>query len=163
VTDPDPASVAADSTPVVVAIDEQSTLDIELDRWSTLATASLIDQGIPAGECNLLFVDESTIHELNLEHRGKDRPTDVLSFPLDGAEANHPDDLIGDIVICPTIAAANAPDHAGQDHHTGSVEDELGLLVVHGVLHLLGHDHEEPAEADAMEALEQALLAAHHR
>ncbi|MEM9468427.1 MAG: rRNA maturation RNase YbeY [Actinomycetota bacterium] len=154
----DPAPTAA-----VIAVDEQATIPIDLDRWSSLAIASFATRGITAGECNLLFVDEATIHELNLEHRGKDRPTDVLSFPLDGAEASHPDDLIGDIVICPTIAAANAPEHAGQDHHTGSLDDELGLLVVHGVLHLLGFDHEDDDEAEAMEALEQSLLAAHHR
>ena len=149
--------------PVVVAVDEQTDLDLEPSRWAELATVSFVDQGVAAGECNLLFVDASTIHELNLEHRGKDRPTDVLSFPLDGAEADHPDDLIGDIVICPSVAAANAPEHAGQDHHRGTLDDELALLVVHGVLHLLGHDHEDDDEAEAMEALEQALLAAHHR
>ena len=154
---------ASTTTPVVVAVDEQSAIEVDLDRWSALATASFIDRGVAAGECNLLFVDEPTIQELNLEHRGKDRPTDVLSFPLDGADADHPDDLIGDIVICPTVAAANAPEHAGQDHHTGTLDDELGLLVVHGVLHLLGHDHEDDDEAEAMEALEQALLAAHLR
>lgn len=154
---------APSSTPLVVAVDEQSVIAVDLDRWSELATASLVDQGIVAGECTLLFVDEATIRDLNREHRSKDRPTDVLSFPLDGADADHRDDLIGDIVICPSVAAGNAPEHAGQDHHTGTLEDELGLLVVHGVLHLLGHDHEDDAEAEAMEALEQALLAAHLR
>ena len=154
---------APSTTPVVVAVDEQSAIEIDLERWSALATVSLLDRGVAAGECNLLFVDETTIQELNLEHRGKDRPTDVLSFPLDGAEASHADDLIGDIVICAAVAAANAPEHAGQDHHRGTRDDELALLVVHGVLHLLGHDHEDDAEAEAMEALEQAVLAAHHR
>ena len=154
---------APSTGPVVVGVDEQSTVEIDVSRWSALAVASFIERGITAGECNLLFVDEATIHELNLDHRGKDRPTDVLSFPLDGADAGHADDLIGDIVICPAIAAANAPDHMGQDHHTGTLEDDLALLVVHGVLHLLGHDHEDDAEAEAMEALEQALLGAHHR
>ncbi len=155
-TDPAPG-------PVVVPVDEQTDVELDPARWATLATAAFVDQGITAGECNLLFVDEQAIHELNLEHRSKDRPTDVLSFPLDGADAGDPDDLIGDIVICPTVAAANAPDHAGQDHHRGTLDDELALLVVHGVLHLLGHDHEDDAEAEAMETLEQALLAAHHR
>ena len=151
------------STPVVVGVDEQSAIEIDVDRWSSLAVTAFVDQGVPAGECNLLFVDATTIHELNREHRGKDRPTDVLSFPLDGADAGHADDLIGDIVICPTIAAANAPEHAGQDHHTGTLDDELALLVVHGVLHLLGHDHEDDDEAQVMESREQILLAAHHR
>lgn len=149
--------------PTVVVVDEQGDIAIDLDRWQTLAVAAFIDRGVVAGECNLLFVDESTIHELNLEHRDRDKPTDVLSFPLDGADASEPDDLIGDIVICAAVAAANAGEHEGQDHHRGTVDDELALLVVHGVLHLLGHDHEIDEEAEIMEALEQQLLQAHHR
>lgn len=153
----------SEPAPAVIAVDEQAALEIDLDRWAALATAALRSQGVEAGECNLLFVDEATIHELNHEHMGKDRPTDVLSFPLDGADATHPDDLIGDIVVCPAIAAANAPEHAGQGHHRGSVDDELALLIVHGVLHLLGHDHQDDAEAEVMEGLEQQILAGHHR
>lgn len=149
--------------PAVIAVDEQSSAAIDLPRWSDLATAALVDQGVTAGECNVLFVDEATIHELNREHMGKDRPTDVLSFPLDGAEAAHADDLIGDIVVCPTVAAANAAEHEGQGHHRGTTDDELALLIVHGVLHLLGHDHQVDDEAEVMEALEQRILAAHHR
>jgi probable rRNA maturation factor len=110
-----------------------------------------------------LFVEEDTIHELNRVHMGKDRPTDVLSFPLEGADATQADDMIGDIVVCPTVAAANALDHAGQGHHRGSVDDEIALLVVHGVLHLVGHDHQDDAEAEVMEDLEQEILAMHHR
>ena len=72
-----------------------------------------------------------------------------------------PEDI--DIVVCATIAAANAPEHEGQGHHRGTLDDELALLVVHGVLHLLGHDHEIDEEAERMEALEQTLLQAHHR
>jgi probable rRNA maturation factor len=149
--------------PVVIAVDEQSAIAIDLDRWSTLATEAFRSQGMVAGECNLLFVDDDTIHDLNREHMGKDRPTDVLSFPLDGADASHPDDLIGDIVVCPVVAAANAPNHAGEGHHGGNVDDELALLIVHGVLHLLGHDHQDDAEAALMEGLEQEILALHHR
>ena len=151
------------TVPAVVAVDEQDDVDVDLDRWQSLAVAAFIDQGIVAGECNLLFVDEATIQQLNFGHRDKDTPTDVLSFPLDGPDASKPDDLIGDIVVCTTVAAANAPDHDGQDHHRGTLNDELALLVVHGVLHLLGHDHEADEEAEVMEALEQKLLQAHHR
>ncbi|MEO0495607.1 MAG: rRNA maturation RNase YbeY [Actinomycetota bacterium] len=151
------------ASPTVVAVDEQDDIELDLDRWQALAVAAFVEQGIVAGECNLLFVDEATIQQLNMEHRDKDAPTDVLSFPLDGAEASEPDDLIGDIVVCASVAAANAPAHEGHDHHRGTLEDELALLVVHGVLHLLGHDHEVDDEAEAMEALEQQLLRAHHR
>ena len=138
------------TVPAVVALDEQDDVDVDLDRWQSLAVAAFIDQGITAGECNLLFVDEATIRQLNFEHRDKDTPTDVLSFPLDGPEASEPDDLIGDIVVCATIAAANAPEHEGQGHHRGTLDDELALLVVHGVLHLLGHDHEVDEDAERM-------------
>jgi len=153
----------SEPSPVVIAVDEQSAVAIDLDRWSTLAERAFRSQGVVAGECNLLFVDDDTILDLNREHMGKDRPTDVLSFPLDGADTSHPDDLIGDIVVCPAVAAANAADHAGQGHHHGTVDDELALLIVHGVLHLLGHDHQDDAEASAMEDLEQEILALHHR
>jgi probable rRNA maturation factor len=70
--------------------------------------------------------------------------------------------MLGDVLICPAVAARHAPEHAG-DHHDGSVEDELALLVVHGILHLIGHDHAEADEALRMREREVALLAAHHR
>ena len=64
--------------------------------------------------------------------------------------------LLGDVVICPDVARAQAPSHAG------TLDDELALLVVHGVLHVLGHDHAEADEAEAMRAKELELLVAHH-
>ena len=64
--------------------------------------------------------------------------------------------LLGDVVICPAVAARQAPDHAG------TVDDELALLVVHGVLHVLGHDHAEAHERPAMQARERQLLELHH-
>jgi probable rRNA maturation factor len=124
----------------------------------------------------VLFVDETTIADLNRRFMGHHGPTDVLSFPIDG-EANPPgrwpdnggpgpdrldddlDDLpllLGDVVICPAVAAANAPGHAGR------VEDEVALLVVHGLLHLLGMDHADEPDRVAMQARERELLAAHH-
>ena len=153
----DPAS------PVVVAVDEQDELVVDLDRWSTLAQAALEYEGVPTGELNLLFVETDSIRELNREHMGKDRPTDVLSFPLDDDDGLPGETLLGDVVVCPAVAAANAPEHDGQGHHRGSVEDEIALLVVHGVLHVLGYDHINDDEAEEMEALEQTVLLAHYR
>ena len=153
----DPAS------PVVVAVDEQDELVVDLDRWSTLAQAALEYEGVPTGELNLLFVETDSIRELNREHMGKDRPTDVLSFPLDDDDGLPGETLLGDIVVCPAVAAANAPEHDGQGHHRGSVDDEIALLVVHGVLHVLGYDHINDDEAEEMEALEQTVLLAHYR
>ena len=153
----DPAS------PVVVAVDEQDELVVDLDRWSTLAQAALEYEGVPTGELNLLFVETDSIRELNREHMGKDRPTDVLSFPLDDDDGLPGETLLGDVVVCPAVAAANAPEHDGQGHHRGSVDDEIALLVVHGVLHVLGYDHTNDDEAEEMEALEQTVLLAHYR
>ncbi|MHB8505067.1 MAG: rRNA maturation RNase YbeY, partial [Acidimicrobiales bacterium] len=106
---------------------------------------------------------------------GKDGPTDVLAFPIDEEPAESgrsPDSggsgpgftgeleevptLLGDVVICPAVAHRNAPEHAG------TYEDELALLVVHGVLHLLGMDHLDDDEAEEMERRERELLARHH-
>ncbi len=152
------------SEPTVIAVDEQDEILIDAQRWAALAAASLRSYGLTRGELNLLFVDESEMHRLNLDHLGRDRPTDVLSFPLDGGEeVSTVEALIGDIVVCPKYAQRQAPDHRGESDHDGSLEDELALLVVHGVLHVLGWDHEEPVEAQQMSAAEQALLAAHHR
>ena len=85
----------------------------------------------------------------------------MLSFPLDADDrAIRTDDsvpvLLGDVVICPDVARAQAPAHAG------TLDDELALLVVHGVLHVLGHDHAEPDEAATMRSKELELLVAHH-
>ena len=110
----------------------------------------------------LRFVDAAEMAELNLSHLGHEGPTDVLSFPIDGDPGAAPDPgddaddplpwLLGDVVICPSVAAANAPGHAG------TYDDELALLVVHGLLHLLGLDHAEVDERLAMQARERDLL-----
>lgn len=158
------ADPVVDGRPVVVAVDEQDELVVELDRWARLARESLVTSGVTDGELNLLFVDESAMTEINREHMGEDRPTDVLSFPLDGADDDpFGDNLIGDVVVCPAYAARQAADHVGESGHDGSIEDELALLIVHGVLHILGHDHAEVDETARMQAAEIVLLHAHHR
>jgi len=160
---------ATGGRPVVVVVDEQSEVVLDLPRWQRLAVASLETSGVREGELNLLFVDESVMTELNRDHMGEDRPTDVLSFPLDGIDDDPFGDdllagrLIGDIVVCPVYAQRQAPDHLGERDHNGSIEDELALLIVHGVLHILGHDHAEPDETARMQEEELVLLHAHHR
>jgi len=143
------------TVPVVVASDDQDDEPVDLERWRRLAADVLVDEGA-AGELDLLFVDEATMAELNRVHLGHEGPTDVLSFPIDGADAG-PDGLLGDVVVCPAVARRNAPDHAG------TYDDEVALLVVHGVLHVLGHDHAEPDEEAVMRAREVDLLARFHR
>lgn len=130
----------------VVARDDQDDEPVELARWVDLVRAVLTAEAV-SGEVNLLFVGEADMARLNEAHLGHEGPTDVLSFPIDGADAG-PDGFVGDVVVCPAVARRNAPDHAG------SYEDELALLVVHGVLHLLGHDHAEEEEAAVMRARE---------
>jgi probable rRNA maturation factor len=144
----------------VVVVDEQSDRPVETERLGALARAVLASEGVEGeAELSVLFVDEQAIAALNERYLGRSGPTDVLSFPIDDEPAAHggPPILLGDVVICPEVAWRNAPSHAG------TYEDELALLVVHGILHVLGMDHEVPEEAEVMEAREQALLSAHHR
>jgi probable rRNA maturation factor len=159
----------------VYAADEQAQRPVDLERWARLARSVLEDRGLHGDvEVSLLFVDRPAIAALNQQFLGKDGPTDVLSFPIEdeplqggrspdsggsgpGAEPeDDPFTLLGDVVICPEVAAANAQEHGVAE------ADELALLVVHGLLHLLGMDHEEDEEAERMEALERELLARHH-
>ncbi len=143
----------------VVVGDEQTDVAIDADRWADLATAVLQSEG-RVGELTLTFVDRAEIAALNAEHMGKAGATDVLSFPLDSiddtAGAMPGPMLLGDVVVCPAVAGEAAPTHAG------TLDDELALLVVHGILHVLGHDHSEPDETRRMQERERALLEQHH-
>lgn len=171
------ARVGGEGEPEVFCADEQSAVTVDLARWRSLAERVLHSQGVRgAAEMSLIFVDEPTIAGLNEEYLDKHGPTDVLAFPIDvpdvellaapGAASRGPDRapvdpeelplLLGDVVVCPQVAAAQAPEHAG------NLDDELALLVVHGILHVLGWDHDDPAEADAMRARERELLAELH-
>ena len=163
--------------PSVFAADEQAQHPVDTLRWIKLAEAVLADEGVRGDtEVSILYVDEETIADLNSRFLGKEGPTDVLAFPIDeepveggrspdsggtGPGFNpSPDEaptLLGDVVICPAVAHRNAPEHAGD------YDDELALLLVHGLLHLLGLDHEDPEEAEVMEAKERELLGRHHR
>ena len=147
------------TSPVVAAdersIDDQQNLPIVLVRWAQLAEAATQAEG-GVGELTLTFVDEQDIAELNAEHMGKAGPTDVLSFPMDDVATPGVPTLLGDIVICPAAAADQFITHAG------TFEDEVALLVVHGVLHILGHDHAEAEQTAAMRGRELALLELYH-
>ena len=94
--------------------------------------------------------------------RFPDGGTTGPSSVSDRPDTSRPPLVVGDVVICPAVALKNAPEHVGL-LHDGSVEDELALLVVHGVLHLLGMDHAEDDEAEAMETRERELLEKFHR
>lgn len=145
--------------PVVVAdvrsTELQAVTPVEVERWARLAAAAAETEG-GVGELTLTFVDVEEMADLNAEHMGKDGPTDVLSFPMNDEPMPGVPTMLGDIVVCPEVAAAQYAEHAG------TFDDELALLVVHGVLHVLGHDHAEPAETELMLSRELALLGAHH-
>jgi probable rRNA maturation factor len=161
----DPSTVVT-----VVGADERSHDDeprpfVDVLRWQCLAGDCLMDLGA-GGELTLTFVDRTDIAELNERHLGGVGATDVLSFPLDAdpvaADPATEDPaadvpvLLGDIVISPAVAAEQCSTHAG------TFEDELALLVVHGVLHLVGYDHADPVATADMRRRELELLTEHH-
>lgn len=123
-----------------------------LDSLGEILADVLAAEGVGgSAEAGLHFVDTEEISALNAEHLGTQGATDVLSFPIDGV-GDGPDWLVGDVIVCPAVAVAQA------DRHAGTVEDELRLLVVHAGLHLCGWDHRDAAEQAAMWARERDLM-----
>ena len=110
------------------------------------ATAAL---GTVEGDVVVLLTDDATVQDLNARFRDRDRPTNVLSFPAADSAAPHLGDLVLAFGVCAAEAAAQGK----------SLADHLSHLTVHGVLHLLGRDHVDEAEADEMEAEERSILA----
>ena len=180
--EPPPAVLSVAAGAVVQASDETTQAPagraaLSTERWAALAAAVLRDEEVASGELGLRFVDAEPMAALNRTHMGASGPTDVLAFPIDagdrddllafptyGADSDDggPARLLGDVVVCPEYAAAQAADHAGAGHD-GGLDDELALLVVHGVLHVLGYDHACDEDAAVMRDRERRLLAAHHR
>ena len=174
---PVPQRVTAESPGgvTVMAADEQDAEPVDTAKLARLGERVLHAEQVGGDvEVTLLFVGEDTIADLNQKFMEQAGPTDVLSFPIDDAlvadrrgdessgegpgrhltmPVESPPLLLGDIVICPAVARRNAPTHAG------TYDDELALLVVHGVLHLLGLDHAVDDERRAMQAKERELLA----
>jgi probable rRNA maturation factor len=169
--------VGGDGDPEVFVADEQRTVALDVARWEALAEAVLAAEGVRGNvELSVLFVEADDIAALNEQFLGEARPTDVLAFPIDAVDVDvmssptsghsgpdrpppDPSDqplLLGDVVVCPSVAETQAAEHAG------TLDDELALLVVHGVLHVLGHDHATEEEAQRMRGRERALLEAHH-
>ena len=115
--------------------------------------AALAEAGIApddAAELSVLFCDDATIQGLNRQWRGQDKPTNVLSFPTEGPGAEV---MLGDIAV----AYGTVRREAEADGKT--IADHVSHLVIHGTLHLLGEDHEDAAEAEAMEELERRAMA----
>lgn len=152
--------------------DEQADVPVDVARYAALARLVLAEEAVRRdAELSLMFVDEATIADLHERFLGLEGPTDVLAFPLDdelvetgrqpdqggrgpGAapELSDAPTLVGDVVVCPAVAARQA---AERDHE---LEAELDLLIVHGVLHLLDYDHGDDDETARMQARERELL-----
>lgn len=130
--------------------------DVALQRLAIFALAQL--RVHPDAELGIVLVDEAAMEELHVQWMDEPGPTDVLSFPMDELrpgtdEVMTPAGLLGDIVLCPQVAMGQA-NTAGH-----SLTDELLLLTCHGLLHLLGFDHAEPAQEREMFGLQGEILA----
>ena len=139
-------------------------LSIECEGWRALpglaqlaadvieACAREIQQPKTGGaEVSLLFCDDAAIRQLNRAWRGKDQPTNVLSFPVAIGTGKSPAPMLGDIVLAYETTAREAAKGPGLGDHTAH-------LIAHGFLHLLGYDHENDSEAEAMESAERRIL-----
>jgi len=143
-----------------IEIANESGVDVNSDTVLAVARHALDEMGVnPLAELSILCVDVEYMTELNHRWMDGDGPTDVLAFPMDEGSVDHgPGEgggepaLLGDIVLCPEVAAKQA---AAAGHAT---IDELALLTVHGILHLLGYDHAEPDEEAEMFGLQARLL-----
>ena len=129
---------------IEVEIENHSGWRVDEPAAAAAVRSALAAEGVQSGEVGVAFVDERRIAELNAEHRGKPSATDVLSFPIDG-RALLPDGVprqLGDLVVCPAVASAEGT--------------PIATLLVHGVLHLVGYDHE--ADGGAMLIRQNELL-----
>lgn len=129
------------------AVPDQS----KINGW---ARAALGDA--PGGDLTVRIVDQTESQQLNAEYRDKDKPTNVLSFPFQAPEGlpdGAVDPELGDLVICAEVVEREA-------HEQGKpAEAHWAHMIIHGVLHLLGHDHLQEEEAEIMEALETKIMA----
>ncbi len=142
-----------------VEVLNESGVDLDVTEFVKLARFTMSRLRVhPEAELCLKLVDEATMTQFNERYMGKQGPTDVLSFPMDELRPGHQDEpeqdgILGDMLLCPQYAAGQA---AGLSR---AADDEMHLLTIHGILHLLGYDHAESAEEREMFALQARLLA----
>ena len=144
----------------MIDLNNESGVEVDEQRLVQLARFAMEQLRIhPQAELSILLVDEQTMADYHVRFMDLPGPTDVLSFPMD--ELRPPSDdgepplgLLGDIVLCPTVTAAQAAENGR------TPESEADYLLVHGLLHLLGYDHAEPAEKKVMFDLNDRLVAA---
>ena len=141
-----------------VEINNESGIGVDETKLQRLAAFVLESLHVHADtELSVMLVDEAAIEQLHVQWMNEPGPTDVLSFPMDELRPGRPDSatpagLLGDIVLCPQVAEVQA-DAAGHD-----LEQEITVLVTHGMLHLLGFDHGTPDEEAEMFGLQRDLV-----
>jgi probable rRNA maturation factor len=136
----------------MIFIENESGQVFPVDLLDHAARAVLDLSDVPAGDLTIALVDDARIQALNRDFLGHDAPTDVLSFPADQADPETGRLYLGDVVI----SLARAAEQAAERGH--AVEAEMQLLAVHGVLHLLGHDHAGAGEKERMWAAQAEVL-----
>lgn len=142
----------------MIEVNNETDAHIDEAEFAALGSFVLAQLHVaPDAELAILFVDEAAMAELHVKWMDEPGPTDVLSFPMDELRPGTPErvtppGLLGDIVVCPSVAVEQAK-KAGH-----SAEEEMLLLTTHGILHLLGYDHAEPEEEKEMFALQRNLL-----
>ena len=143
-----------------IEVANESAVEVDEATIQRLATFALDQMHVhPEAELAIVFVDEAAMEQLHVQWMDEPGPTDVLSFPMDELRPGTEDEptpagLLGDIVVCPQVAVAQAAT-AG---HTPLAE--MLLLTCHGILHLLGFDHAEPDDEREMFGLQREILAA---
>ncbi|QIK71035.1 rRNA maturation RNase YbeY [Propioniciclava coleopterorum] len=143
----------------MIDINNESGVEVDELRLVQLATFALDALRIhPQAELSILLVDEPTMADYHVRFMDLPGPTDVLSFPMDELRAPRDDEdpplgMLGDIVLCPTVTAAQAAENGR------TPEGEADYLLIHGLLHLLGHDHAEPEEKKVMFGLNDRIIA----
>jgi len=138
--------MADDDQPPLIALDDRQGDAVDLEGLMTLARTTLLGEGIEDAVLSISLVTEDEMAGLHERYLHEAGPTDVLSFPLDDEAGEDGLRQLGDVVIAPVIAARNNPDDPAA---------ELRLLLVHGILHLLGHDHMDDGERAEMWARQE--------
>jgi probable rRNA maturation factor len=136
----------ASGSPPVIMLDDRQSDAVDVEGLIGLARTTLLGEGIADAELSISLVTEDEIAELHERYLHEAGPTDVLSFPLDDEAGEDGLRQLGDVVIAPAVAAGNTPDDPAA---------ELRLLLVHGILHLLGHDHMDDGERAEMWARQE--------
>jgi probable rRNA maturation factor len=134
---------------IEVEIEDEAWIAALPDAVAVVQRSAAVALGTVEGDVVVLLTDDAAVQEINARFRDRDQPTNVLSFPAAESAAPH----LGDLMLAHGVCAAEA---AAQGK---TLADHLTHLTVHGVLHLLGRDHVDEAEAEAMEAEERTLLA----